>query len=175
MRLDLRGQAVGRHHAQREHQVSFSPFCCTGGSLKVAARFLADYRGVGRSTAPARARLRARVAVAVAFQRQAAAVERVQRRAVADRDDGRVRQPLLQQPVERGLGRLVERGGGLVEEQLVRLLQQRAGDAEPLLLAERQHAVPVRLLVEPLDQRRQPTARSASAICSPLKAPASAG
>ena len=64
-------------------------------------------------------------------------------------------EPLFQQPIERGLGRLVERGGRLVQEQIVRRMQQRARDAEPLLLAERQHAVPVRLLVDALGQRRQ--------------------
>ena len=79
-------------------------------------------------------------------------VERRKRRAVADRDDRRARQPLLQQPVELGLRRLVERRRRLVEKQEIRLLQQRARDAEALLLAERQHPVPVRLLVEPLRQ-----------------------
>ena len=83
------------------------------------------------------------------------AVERRKRRAMPDRYDGRIRQPLLDQPVQRRLRRLVERRRGLVEKQEVRLLQQRAGDAEALLLAERQHPVPVRLLVEPLRQRRQ--------------------
>ena len=43
----------------------------------------------------------------------------------------------------------------------------RAGDAEPLLLAEREHAVPMRLLVEPLGQRAaSPTAAIASASSS---------
>ena len=58
-------------------------------------------------------------------------------------------QPLLQQAVQRRLGGFVERRGRLVEEQIIRRVQQRARDGEPLLLAERQHAIPVRLLVEP--------------------------
>ena len=82
-------------------------------------------------------------------------MERRERRAVADRHDGRFRQALLEQPVERRLRRLVERGGGLVEEQEIGRLQEGARDAEALLLAERQHAVPVRLLVEPLRQGGQ--------------------
>src|SRR2546428_165499 len=77
---------------------------------------------------------------------QVPAVERAQRRAVADRDDGGLAQPLLHEPVERGLGGLVERGGRLVEEQIVGRVQDRPGDGEPLLLADREHPVPVRLL-----------------------------
>ena len=82
-------------------------------------------------------------------------MERGERRAVADRHDSRGREPLLQQMVERGLGGLIERGRGLVEEQEVRRVQQCAGDAQPLLLAERQHAVPMRLLLDPFGKGRQ--------------------
>ena len=64
-------------------------------------------------------------------------------------------QLLLQQAIERGFGGFVERGGGLVEEQELRRLQQRACDAEPLLLAERQHPVPVLLLIDPRGELRQ--------------------
>ena len=77
-------------------------------------------------------------------------------RAVADRDDGRARQALRQQPVEVGLGGIVERGGGFVEQQDIRPLQQRAGDGEALLLAERQHPVPVILAGDVGGERRQP-------------------
>ena len=65
-------------------------------------------------------------------------------------------EPLVEQAVDRGLRRLVERGRGLVEEKIVRRLQDGAGNAEPLLLSERQHPVPVRLLREPPGERGQP-------------------
>ena len=74
---------------------------------------------------------------------------------MADRNQRGVGQARLQQLVERGFRCLVERGGRLVEEQIVGRLEERAGDAKPLLFAEREHAVPVRILVEPLGQRRQ--------------------
>ena len=45
------------------------------------------------------------------------------------------------------LGRLVEGGGRLVEKQEGGCMQQRARHAKALLLAERQHPVPVRLFV----------------------------
>src|SRR4051794_29287771 len=96
------------------------------------------------------------VMLRVRLQREALAVECRERRAMADRDDSSVGQPLLQQPIELGFGRLVERGGGLGEGQEVRLLPERARDAEPLLLAERQLPVPVRLLVEPQRKRGKP-------------------
>ena len=50
----------------------------------------------------------------------------------------------LQHPVDRRLGRLVERGGRLVEEQPVGLREERARDGEALLLAERQALAPRR-------------------------------
>src|SRR6266516_559566 len=96
------------------------------------------------------------LALAVAAEREMPAVERPQGRAVADRHDARMREPLLQEPIERGLGRLVERGGSLVEEQIVGRVQDGAREPEPLLLAEREHAVPVRILVEPRRERGEP-------------------
>src|SRR6266540_4369179 len=74
------------------------------------------------------------LALAVAAEREMPAVERPQGRAVADRHDARMREPLLQEPIERGLGRLVERGGSLVEEQIVGRVQDGAREPEPLLL-----------------------------------------
>ena len=45
-----------------------------------------------------------------------------------DRNDGGVREPGREQRVQRGLRRLVERGGGFVEKQEIRRLQDRARD-----------------------------------------------
>ena len=74
---------------------------------------------------------------------------------MADRDDRRVRQPLLDDPVDRFLGRLVEGRRRLVEEEPVGLREERARDREALLLAERQGLRPERFLVEPVDEMRQ--------------------
>jgi hypothetical protein len=52
----------------------------------------------------------------VAFECEPAPMERRERRAVADRNDRRIRQPLLDEPVQRRLRRLVERGRGFIEE-----------------------------------------------------------
>src|SRR5258708_32412537 len=93
------------------------------------------------------------IAACSAFECEPAPMERRERRAVADRNDGRSRQPLLDEPVQRRLRRLIERRRGLIEEQEIGLLKECPRDAETLLLAEREHAVPVRLLVEPLRQR----------------------
>ena len=115
-------------------------------------------------------------AVAVADQRELAGVERFQRRAVADRDQGGGRQLLAEQAIERGLRRLVEGGGRLIEEQEGRRMQQRARHAEALLLAERQHPVPVRLFMQPRRKLGRPTAASTSPdLRSTSNAPASAG
>src|SRR5689334_24723408 len=92
----------------------------------------------------------------VGLERKSPLMEGGERRAVADRDDGRSREPFLEQPIESCLRDLVERSGGLIEEQEVRRLQQGATNAEPLLLAERQHPVPVRVLVEPFRQGAEP-------------------
>ena len=74
---------------------------------------------------------------------------------MADRNDGRAGKLRAQHLVERGFGGLVERGGRFVEEQEIRLLQDGARDREPLLFAERQNAVPVRLFVQPRCKRGQ--------------------
>src|SRR3979411_848160 len=76
-------------------------------------------------------------AVAVAHQCKVPAMECEQCRSMADRHDRRAVEPLVKEAVKRGLGRLIERGRRLVEEKIVRCLQDGAGDAEALLLAER--------------------------------------
>ena len=65
----------------------------------------------------------------------AAVVEGREGRAVPDGYHGGVGQVFLDDPVDLGLGGLVERGGRFVQEQPVRLLEQRAGNGEALLLA----------------------------------------
>src|SRR5664279_2058205 len=58
--------------------------------------------------------------VAVAAQHHIALVEGLQRRAMADRDDGGGRQFLLDQFVKRRLRGFVERGRRFIEEQILR-------------------------------------------------------
>ena len=94
---------------------------------------------------------------------------------MADRYDGGARQAPFEQPVERGFARFVERGGGLVQKQIVRRVQHGAGDAEPLLLAERQHPVPMRLLVDPGRERRQADGGDHLGTLAGLEASGSAG
>src|SRR6516164_5251750 len=91
--------------------------------------------------------------LAVALEHEPAAVERGERGAVADRHDRGALEPRIEKAIERGFRRLVERGRRLVEEKIVRCLQNGAGNAEALLLAEREHSVPVRFLREPPDER----------------------
>src|SRR5689334_2797 len=79
-----------------------------------------------------------------------AAMELDEARSVTDRDDGGLGQPLEQEAVKFSLGRLVERARRFIEEQPLRLLQQRARDREPLLLAPRELVGPVSGLVEPV-------------------------
>src|SRR5579871_6880050 len=98
-----------------------------------------------------------------ASRAHAAAVERLQCGAMADRDNRRRCQLLFQQRVERRLGGFIKRRGRLVEKQILRLVQQCACDPEPLLLAERKHPVPVVLLVEMLCECRQADHRERTA------------
>ena len=60
------------------------------------------------------------------------------------------------QLVKRGFSRLVERGRGLVQKKIIGRLENGARDAETLLLAEREHAVPVGFLIEALREVGQP-------------------
>src|ERR1700681_4159638 len=87
--------------------------------------------------------------VAVADQHDVALVEGCERGAMTDRDDGGCRQFLLEQTIQRRLRGLIQRRSRLVEEQILRPMQQRARQPEALLLAEREHPVPMRFLLEP--------------------------
>src|SRR6202034_3546123 len=71
--------------------------------------------------------------VALTVQHDMAVVKCLERAAMTDRDRGRRLELVGKQAIERRLGGLVERSGGLVEEKVLRLGQQRAGDAETLL------------------------------------------
>ena len=93
--------------------------------------------------------------VAFARQIQAAAVEGGERGAMADGDDGGARKPPLQQVIERRLGRLIERGGGFIEQEVIGRVQNRPREAEPLLLAERQYPVPMCFFVDAGGEIRQ--------------------
>jgi hypothetical protein len=65
---------------------------------------------------------------------------RFERAAVADRDNRRRRQPVLQQAIQRYFRRFIQRCRGLVEKQKLRRVQQRVRDAEALLLSVRHSA-----------------------------------
>ena len=106
----------------------------------------------------------------------AAAVECAERRAVADGDDRRALEPLLQQPVQRRLGGLIERSGRLVEEQIIGLLQAargrcRAVAARPATACG-SSALPRRAA---RSIRASPTAASTSAMRASSNVPARAG
>src|SRR5687768_14650346 len=75
---------------------------------------------------------------------------------VTDRHERRIRQSLPEQAVKAVLVALGQRGGRLVEEQPVRLVKQRAGEREPLLLAAREHLRPVLAPLELADEMTQP-------------------
>src|SRR6516164_10084002 len=83
------------------------------------------------------------------------AVELNKTRAVADGDDSRIGQPVEQQAIKLGLGRLVQGGCRLVQEQPIGLLQERAGDRQTLLLAARQLVGPIGGLIELVTKVRQ--------------------
>jgi hypothetical protein len=67
----------------------------------------------------------------------------------------RARQIFAQQGVEHGLGRRVEACRRFVEEQEIRLHQQRAREAQPLLFPARQAPVPGIFLIQVVAQARQ--------------------
>ncbi len=92
--------------------------------------------------------------VPIADNNQLAIVEAGQCGAVPDRNQGRGGEAGLEQPVQHRLGVVVERCRRLIEQEEIRLLQERARDAEPLLLALGQRALPVRFLIQALDQLR---------------------
>src|SRR5262245_41031030 len=88
-------------------------------------------------------------------QRQPAAVVVGRAGPVRDAEDPGAGQALLEQLVDLLLAGVVEGGGGLVEEEPVRPVQQRAGDREALLLAAAHLQTPVLRLVEAVDEARQ--------------------
>src|SRR6185369_9111606 len=94
---------------------------------------------------------------------KAATVELAQARAMADADNGGVRQPFLQQPVEGGLGFFVQCGSGFVHEKPRRFAQQRARERHALLLAAREDLRPMLLLVKTLGEMREPAIRERGA------------
>src|SRR5262249_59173972 len=70
--------------------------------------------------------------LAVALEHETAAVERGERRAVADRHDRGAFEPRVEQAVERGFRRLVERSRGFVEGKIIGCLQKGAGNNQAL-------------------------------------------
>ena len=99
----------------------------------------------------------------------------MQGRAVADRDDRRVRQLLADDLVDLRLGPLVEGGRGLVEKQPVRLREERPRDGEALLFPEGEGLAPDPLLVEPVGDLWQLRAPKRVGISASVKAPSAAG
>src|SRR5262249_10138175 len=91
----------------------------------------------------------------VALQDETAPVECAQRRAVPDRPDGGTLEPCVEKAIEHGFRRFIQRSRRLVQKKVVRRLQDGTGNAEALLLAEREHAVPVSLLAQPCGKRVQ--------------------
>src|SRR3977135_462212 len=83
-------------------------------------------------------------------------MERRQGRPMASRYGRRCRDPLEKESIERRLRWLIERSGCLVEEEIVWDVQDRASQAEALLFAQRQYAVPMSFLLKPPHQRAQP-------------------
>src|SRR5262249_35751633 len=74
--------------------------------------------------------------LAVALQDETAAMECAERRAMPDRQDCRAFEPYVEKAIEHGFRRLIERRSRLVEEKVIRRMQNGAGNAEALLLAE---------------------------------------
>src|SRR3979411_1490142 len=81
--------------------------------------------------------------LAVRGQHDLALVECLERAAMTDRDDGGCRQFLLQETIKRRLRGFIERSGRFIEEQVLRRVQQRACEPKALLLAQREHSIPV--------------------------------
>src|SRR5258706_1149654 len=86
--------------------------------------------------------------IPITEQHEMALVEGLKRGAVTDRDDGGCRQFLLEETIERGFRGFIERGRGFIEEQILRRVQQRACQPKPLLLAQGENSVPVRVFLQ---------------------------
>src|SRR5262245_24700955 len=89
-----------------------------------------------------------RGAVSGELHHEPARVEGVQGGSMADAEQRRLGKPLAHQPIEAGLRRLVHRRGRLVEKEPLRLLDQRAGEGDALLLSGREPESPVGGLIE---------------------------
>ena len=112
---------------------------------------------------------------AAALEMDRTVMQVAEQRGAADGDDDRVRQPLGEQAIERlGVG-LFQRRDRLVEQEDVRLRQQRAHEGGALLLAAGKHRRPVGFLVEPVDEMRQPDIAQRSRIASSSACSASVG
>src|SRR3989442_14825627 len=69
------------------------------------------------------------VELTVALEHETAAVERGERRAVADRHDRGAPEPRVEKAVKRGFRRLVERSSGFVEEKIIGRMKKGTGNA----------------------------------------------
>jgi hypothetical protein len=78
-----------------------------------------------------------------------------QRRAMPDRDDGRVRQNLAQHAADFRFQLLVKRRCRLIEEQPIRLVENSPRDSQTLLLAARKALGPVVLALDFASERRE--------------------
>ena len=95
------------------------------------------------------------VAIFRAGECEPAAMERRKRCAMTDRDDRRLRKSLIKELIERRFAWFVQRSCRFIEKQEIGTVKKCARDAEPLLLALRQHPVPVRFLLDARHERRQ--------------------
>ena len=91
---------------------------------------------------------------AVALYDKLARVEGTKRRPMAHTEHGRPREPLAHQPVEAALRSLIHRRGRLIEEEPIRLLNERASKGDASLFARGKSKRPMAGRVEPLGQFR---------------------
>ena len=68
---------------------------------------------------------------------------------VAGTDNAGIWQAFVKQGVETRLAGIVERGGGLIHEQPLRFVKQRARKRDALLFSSRQHLLPILFFVQP--------------------------
>src|SRR5882762_4306070 len=116
--------------------------CGSGGGHNAGGR--ASGKSIAVSRLGVLSSILQRKLVAVAGKLHIALMEGFKRRAMADRDDGGCRQFLLDQAIQCRLRGFIERGGGFIEEQILRRMQQRACEPKALLFAKREESGPVR-------------------------------
>ena len=85
---------------------------------------------------------------AIGPHQKLARMEGTQRRAMADAEYRRPREPLAHQSIEPCLRRLVNRRGRLVEKEPIGLLDQRSSEGDALLLARGELERPMANFVE---------------------------